>query len=89
LRSDGTPWPGNVLPYSSNIEAAMQVEDRIVELGLQDEYGDALIKFMSLDLRQKFDMGRGAFYGEEVFELIHASAEQRCRAALAAMEQKS
>lgn len=71
---------------SLDMAAAMEVESKIADLGLQDEYGDGLVRQMSSDLRQKFDMGRGAFYGHEVFELAHATPEQRCRAALAAIQ---
>ena len=80
LRSDGTPWPGDVWPYSSNIEAARRVEDRIAELGLQSAYYRALLDIVANSISDRL------FHH---FDLIHASAEQRSRAALAAMEQKS
>lgn len=72
--------------YSSDIAAVMEVETHIVEIGLEEEYGDALVWQMGLALQQKFEMGRGAFYGYEVFEIAHATAEQRCHAALAALK---
>ncbi len=55
--------------YSTDIAAAYQMEERIKELGLESEYSEAL-----LDLTD----------ASEHFELIHATPEDRCRAALAA-----
>lgn len=77
VRDDGTPWPGNVLPYSSSIEAAMQVEDQVAEMGLQSAYYRALLDIVAKSVTNRL------FHH---FDLIHASAEQRCRAALAATE---
>ena len=57
--------------YSTSIAAAWLVEERIKELGLEPEYSEAL-----LDLTD----------ASEHFELIHASPEDRCLAALKAVE---
>ena len=57
--------------YSTDIAAAMQVEDRIEELGLIPEYCEALLNITD---------------ASEHFELIHASPEDRCRAAVMAAE---
>jgi hypothetical protein len=71
---------------STSIEFAMQVEDRIAELGLQNDYVAHLwetvgatrngVNFWTADNFKAFWL------------CIHASAEQRCRAALAAIESK-
>jgi hypothetical protein len=68
---------------TEEIEAAMQVEDRIAELGLQAQYVSALqlIGDKSTTARVITDTGR-------LWRLVHATAEQRCRAALAAIEGK-
>jgi hypothetical protein len=79
VRDDGTPWPGNVLPYSTSIEAAMQVEDRIAELGLRTRYVLELAKIV--DPRESREDKVALLW----WALVHASAEQRCRAALAAI----
>lgn len=64
------------VPYfSSQIEAAMQVEDRIVELGKQTDYVFALGEIIE---REK-DSPAG------VFDYAHATPRQRCLAALSAI----
>jgi len=73
-------------PYGEDIEAAMTVENRIAELGLQNDYIAHLwsvvgatrngINFWTADNFKAFWL------------CIHATAEQRCRAALAAIESK-
>lgn len=74
----------HVARYSSSVEAAMQVEDRIAERGLQNDYIAHLwsvvgatrngINFWTADNFKAFWL------------CVHATAEQRCRAALAAIE---
>jgi Phage ABA sandwich domain len=69
---------------AQNIEAAMQVEDRILELGLSRKYAFILAQSC---------VGWRAALSPEImsalyWELAHASAEQRCRAALAAIGSK-
>lgn len=70
----------NVVPYySATIEAAMQVEDRIAELELRKPYLVALGRIVAK---------RATAAGEIVgyWHFTHACAEDRCRAALAAIE---
>ena len=56
---------------SDDIAAAWLVEERIKELGLEPEYSEALLNITD---------------ASEHFEMIHASPEDRCRAALMAVE---
>ena len=67
--------------YSQSIEAAMQVEDRISELGLRKEYLRELGPIVALRATQE-----GEILG--YWHFTHASAEDRCRAALKAIETK-
>ena len=62
--------------YSRDIAAAMQVEDRIEELGLEETYINRLIRLL----------GISAPYLDQLFILVHASPEDRCRAALLTAE---
>lgn len=77
-----TPWDRNqhnVVPYfSSDIAAAMEVESRIAEIS-------PLCKLVYLDaLRDLLESERDA----SLWNLIHATAEQRCRAALEAVRKE-
>lgn len=67
------------MPFSESIEAAMKVEDRIAELGLCRAYIESLYSVIaeSQNLRVISD-----------WDIVHASAEERCRAAWAAIETK-
>jgi hypothetical protein len=68
-------WSSPTVPhYSSDISAAMLVEDRIKELGLEAEYARALCE-------QVNGVGMINNYAE-MFAIAHASAEDRCRAGL-------
>lgn len=67
--------------YSSDIAAAMQVEGRIAEMELQSRYAAALWIVAGDDAEKA-----NQHYGN--WDLIHATAEQRCRAALAAVNGK-
>ena len=62
--------------FSEDIAAAMQVEDRIEELGLEETYINRLIRLL----------GISAPYLDQLFILVHASPEDRCRAAVLAAE---
>lgn len=62
--------------YSEEITLAFQVEDRIAELGLRHEYYHALGNVVAASVKERFF---------DSFDLIHASAEHRCRAALVAV----
>ncbi len=74
----GHPEP---LAYSRDIAAAMLVEDRIEELGLIEEYCKQLNKIAN----DTWDW-RDGIKDSLVWQLIHASPEDRCRAALLAAE---
>jgi hypothetical protein len=84
-----SPTTGNreIVPcYSSSIEAAMQVEDRIAELGLQNDY---VAHIWSVVGATRNGVNFWTADNFKAFWLcIHATAEQRCRAALAAIESK-
>ena len=71
-----TDW--DVIPrYSESIEAAFQLEDRIAELGLQRQYYRALVNVVATSISDRLF---------QWFDLVHATAEQRCRAAIAAAQ---
>ena len=60
--------------YSENIADAYQMEERIAELGMEKEYGKHLcISVDQLWYLQEF---------KDVWSLIHATPEERCKAAL-------
>lgn len=70
----------NCVPYySSDIAAAMKVEDRIAELNLKKEYVTALAIIAA-----KAATEAGEIFG--YWHIAHATAEQRCRAALSLVE---
>lgn len=71
-----------VPPYSSSIADAMEVENKIAELGLQTRYVLELAKIV--DPRNSREDKVAALW----WALVHSTAEQRCRAALAARENK-
>jgi len=65
-----------VVPYfASDISAAMEVEDRIAELGLTGRYVDAIV-----------DVVGGV--QSTLWPIVHATAKQRSLAALKAIESK-
>lgn len=70
--------------YSADIAAAWEVEEHIKELGLTTRYGYCLNRIIN----DEHDRARLA--GEDTYterwQLIHATAEQRCRAALLAVQ---
>ena len=66
-------WP----PYSTNISAAMEVENRIAELGLENEYTIALWDAV----------GTGTPSSRSLWFCIHATPEQRCLAAIEASKE--
>lgn len=65
--------------YSSDIRLAFQVEERIAELELQGEYELALAEVVT----------DGKPNMAHVWDYVHASPEQRCRAALEAVKGKT
>jgi len=83
-----TIW-ANILPhYSTDIAAAWLVEERIEELGLVHQYCINLV-MVTCDYEHDYHailrMGRG-LYDDQLFNIIHATPEDRCRAALMAAE---
>jgi len=72
--------------YSSDPVAVFEMEEKIKELGLMREYGLALARELGL-----FDDERdmGDLEGRNLFALAHASPEDRCVAALEAVEMQS
>lgn len=73
-----------VLRYSTEIKAAMEVEDRIAELGKQNDY----IAHLWDEVGAARDGAN--FWTAQNFNAfwlcVHATPEQRCRAALKAIE---
>ena len=59
--------------YSASIEAAMEMEDRIAAMSLQSAYYRALLDVVAASIKDRL------FHH---FDLIHATAKQRCQAAL-------
>ena len=88
LRGDGTPWPGNVLPYSSSIEAAMQVVEKFKEenvvLALLPSERRWRVSITPVDFEPERSCGcknsRAIYYSQSLPYAI-------CRAALAAIEE--
>ena len=70
----------SVPPYSTDISAAWQMEDRIAELGLIEEYCFQLNSIANAHLDRDY------FRQPQRWQLIHATPEDRCRAALKAVE---
>jgi hypothetical protein len=69
--------------YSASIEAAMQVENRIAELGLQTRYVLELAKIV--DPRSNRNDAVMSLW----WALVHATSEQRCRSAYAAVKDQN
>lgn len=78
LSETGGRWRSPVPMYHSDIAAAMEVESKIAERGLHREYAKALAKSCPL-------WSKGSDMLQLYWELAHATPEQRCRAALAAV----
>jgi hypothetical protein len=74
-------WYKDFPYYSTDLSAAHQMETRIKELGLELEYAVALAEIVGRKA------GLAAQYNE--FDLLHASASERCRAARMVIEQVS
>lgn len=70
--------------YSSDIAAAMQVEDRIAELNLQNDYIAHL--WDKVGAKRNGSNFWTADNMKAFWLCIHASPEQRCQAALAALK---
>ena len=68
--------------YSTDISAAWLVEERIAELGLIEEY------CFQLNAIANIHLDRDYYRQPQRWQLIHATPEDRCLAALAAVEDK-
>lgn len=76
--------------YSDEIAAAFKVEDRIAELGLHVKYLRALIDLAVLaDAEWQTSEIYSAWLPNGLWPIVHASPEQRCRAALEAVKEKA
>jgi hypothetical protein len=71
-------WYGSIPPYSSDMNAAMQMQERIKELGLHQQYAAVLMKITHNPIMSYVDP----------FNAIHASAAERVRAAVKCLEGK-
>jgi hypothetical protein len=75
-----TPFGRRALPeYHSDMNLAHIVEERIAELGLEAEYVDALTELLDGDVQLAEEWG---VTNATAWKLLHASAADRCRAAL-------
>ena len=63
------------LPYATDISAAWQVEEKIKELGLTEQYGNKIAIIVLDD---------NTTARQRIFDAAHASPEMRCKAALLA-----
>jgi hypothetical protein len=70
-------------PYSTAIAAAFAVEDRVMQMGCEAVYAYQLVQLVLGDSAWRF-FTRGADE-DSIFRIVHASPEQRCRAALHAV----
>jgi hypothetical protein len=78
--------------YETDIAAAAEMEAKIKEIGLADEYASSLATEVkafdiTLNVSTGWDNNAGETQWSEVALLIFATPEQRCRAALAALEE--
>ena len=73
------PVSGSCPRYSESIGAAMQVENRIAELGKQGDYIAALWDVIGADRSVNFWTASNT---RAFWLCVHATPEQRCRAAL-------
>ena len=85
---DGKCFPAETGPahYSESAKAAFQVEDRIAELDLQTDY----IAYLWIEVGATRNGSN--FWTVDNFKAfwlcVHATAEQRCRAALATVSER-
>ena len=76
-------WGLEVLPYSTDISEAYQMEERIAELGLIEEYCIHLNKISNANLDElRYMIHRPPL----CWQLLHATPEDRCLAALKAVD---
>ena len=79
--SPNDSWWIHLPDYPGDISAAWLVEERIAELGLIDEYCRHLNDIANARWDAGEKLGRS-------WQLIHATPEDRCRAALKAVESR-
>jgi hypothetical protein len=68
------------------LEIAYEVEEKIKEMGLTNKYIDALVDVVGVEFTP-YD-GENLLSYEQYYAIIHASASDRCKAALKAVEGK-
>lgn len=73
--------PSHVPPYSSSISSAMEMEEKILEMGLQREYAKSLINVVADECLHTPELNYN-------FDLIHATPLQRCLAVKVVIEKK-
>lgn len=72
-------WQDDLRDPTSDLNAAYEVESRLVKLGLQDRYELVLLDILERDLNSN----------STLFDIVRASARQRCEAALATLNADS
>ena len=80
---DSPGMGGETRCYSTDISAAMQAEDRVAEMGLQNDYIAALWDVIGLERDSHFWTENNF---NALWRCIHATARQRCEAALTAVK---
>jgi len=72
--------------YSSDISAAYAMEEKIKEMGLEKQYAAALLVELGITNSAYTGSPTAIMEIEEVFAIAHASAEDRCLAAVRVVE---
>ncbi len=80
--ANGAEDPSYYFSPATNPADVFQVEERIKELNLEEQYGDALA-YIVMDSTM-WSLGR--VYERDIFSIAHASPLDRCRAALSAIQ---
>ena len=73
-KTEEEAWKDNS-PFSTDISAAWKVDEKIRELGLDEVWGNRISRIIFMDNERP----------SGTFDIAHASAEQRCKAALLAV----
>lgn len=79
---NGEGFAENVPPYSTDHAAAFAVEEEIKRRGWCNEYIVALMELFGIDEQKPVYDGVWTPTYDELWMFIHATAEQKCRAAL-------
>jgi hypothetical protein len=73
-------WCGSIPDFSSDLCSAYLVEEKIKEMGLERDY--------VMELLKEFNVNYLMVKPTDFYNIAHASAEDRCKAALAAVQNK-